>query len=358
MGIPKKDTILAEWYVAMRRHGLFLLIIGSYCVVVRLVGSYYGVADAIVLNLYSADLIDNLKWFCLVFLLGHTFYVMVIVRPRRLVLFLWNDWRYKVLQPRRCCNAALVLIALPLFMSAFSSLKSVIPVLNPYLWDSTFNDVDYFLHLGHLPWHFFIPCLQQPLISFVINFNYNIWVFILPAVLLWQTFSLQNERLRMQFMLSYLLVWIILGSLVATFFASVGPCYYGNVVAGSNPYLGLMHYLMESQKQYPMWALEMQDVLWQGYQTGEVTRGSGVSAMPSLHVATSLLMALLGMKSNRIMGILLSVFCGVVFLGSVYLGWHYAIDGYVALLGTVLIWKGVGWGLGRWWAENAGAESM
>ena len=32
-----------------------------------------------------------------------------------------------------------------------------------------------------------------------------------------------------------------------------------------------------------------------------------------------------------------AVFWGL--LGSIYLGWHYAIDGYVSIIAVVLIWK-------------------
>lgn len=29
----------------------------------------------------------------------------------------------------------------------------------------------------------------------------------------------------------------------------------------------------------------------------------------------------------------------MILFGSVYLGWHYAVDGYVAIIGVLLIWR-------------------
>ena len=42
---------------------------------------------------------------------------------------------------------------------------------------------------------------------------------------------------------------------------------------------------------------------------------------------------------------LLTGFCILIMIGSVHLGWHYAIDGYVSVLAVIAIWKAVGWAL-------------
>ena len=50
------------------------------------------------------------------------------------------------------------------------------------------------------------------------------------------------------------------------------------------------------------------------------------------------LFALAAWRLNRIAGILASIFAGVIFIGSVHLGWHYAVDGYVGFALALAVW--------------------
>jgi hypothetical protein len=45
---------------------------------------------------------------------------------------------------------------------------------------------------------------------------------------------------------------------------------------------------------------------------------------------------------NRAVGLILALFAAIIQLGSVHLGWHYAVDGYLSALFTFLIWKWMG----------------
>ena len=40
---------------------------------------------------------------------------------------------------------------------------------------------------------------------------------------------------------------------------------------------------------------------------------------------------------------LLTAFAVVIQVGSVHLGWHYAVDGYIGARLTLAVWLGVGW---------------
>jgi membrane-associated phospholipid phosphatase len=87
---------------------------------------------------------------------------------------------------------------------------------------------------------------------------------------------------------------------------------------------------------FPLWAVDTPILLCQGYQ-GEAFN-LGTSAMPSMHNGAALLFALIGWCHNRKLGIALFTFTAVVFVGSVHLGWHYAIDGYAGFAIALAAW--------------------
>ena len=88
-------------------------------------------------------------------------------------------------------------------------------------------------------------------------------------------------------------------------------------------------------------------MLWEAYNNKEIGQVKGISAMPSMHVSIAFLFALVGWRIHRISGIIFSVFAFLIMVGCVHLGWHYAIDGYVAIACIWLIWWAVGCLLNR-----------
>jgi hypothetical protein len=239
------------------------------------------------------------------------------------------------------------LVALPcillftLFSSAFTSIKSAIGHLHPYRLDPLFAHWDSLIHGGHA-WELIHPLVGFPIVTFAINFSYNFWLFVMSISFAAATVMLGNRRLREQYLLTFLGCWILIGSLAAIGLSSVGPCFYG-LLYPDDPYAPLMSYLRSVDEVYPIWALPTQDMLWERHIASSTGLGSGISAMPSVHVAITTLNALFLSKLSRKAGLLGWAYLAVILLGSVHLGWHYAIDGYASIIGVLVIWRVAGW---------------
>jgi hypothetical protein len=147
-----------------------------------------------------------------------------------------------------------------------------------------------------------------------------------------------RSALRRQFLTASLLVWFVIGTVFAFLFSSAGPAYYARVVSGPDPYAPLFDVLAAVNHARPLLASGGQHALWHAYVTGSNEFGFGISAMPSVHVATAVLLACLGFALSRWAGLILGIGALLTFLSSVALGWHYAVDGYVAALLAVGLW--------------------
>jgi membrane-associated phospholipid phosphatase len=66
--------------------------------------------------------------------------------------------------------------------------------------------------------------------------------------------------------------------------------------------------------------------------------GGGISAMPSVHNALAALFALAAFQLNRAAGWIAASYAALIWIGSIHLGWHYALDGVVAFALTYGIW--------------------
>lgn len=340
-------TLLVRIRDVLRAHLWFLLMIAAYAAALLAISSSRGFGANLSPALYATSAAVATPTFAVAFLLWRTAYIMIAVRPQRLTRHLIDDLRSTALAPERLLAALPIFLVLPVFMSMFSSFKVLIPTIQPFAWDATFAEWDRVLHFGRHPWEWLQPILGHPYVTAAVNFFYNLWFFVMYGVWMWQAFSTRDPALRMRYFLSFVLLWAILGTGLATLFSSAGPCYFGRVTGLADPYAGLMAYLNEASAHAPVWSLAVQESLWTDHLAGALGLGSGISAMPSLHVATAVLFALLGWQTSRRLGIGFTAFAVIIMVGSVHLGWHYAVDGYVSAVATVLIWKAVGWFLAR-----------
>jgi len=358
--------------------------IREHSVLIALVGLHLGVAAAMPAMLGRAlifrfSLVDGYiflgiigLWVILIAAVADVVLAALRARTPHPLGFAWRRIADHHLRAARLAGGLVVLILLPPFAVSFGFLEALIPVLHKFTWDPTFAAWDRWLHFGRAPWEWLQPVLGHPLATSILSAAYASWFFALYGVMFWQAFSERDPVLRMQYFLSSILVWAIVGNFGGTLLSSAGPIYYGRVTGLPDPYLPLVNYLHAASLEWPNFTLSLQERLWQVYlENGRdgVINGN-VTAMPSLHVAVAFNLFLVGRATHRILGLVLGLFALVILIATVHLGWHYAIDGYAGILGTLVIWWACGkllrWPpLGRWlWGsrfielarESAGRE--
>lgn len=323
---------------SLSAHGIYLLIVAVYyagfLVLLRLYPDFIP-TDFIIASIGFAALSVVFIFLC-VFIMRF-YHIATEVKPERPIPALMKDMKQYLTSKRRMANGLPMVIIMMVFMYAFANIKAAIPILNPLAWDPYFAQLDATLHFGTQPWVWLQPLLGYAPVTFLINLNYNLWFLVTWIMWVHFAFADRPSELRTRFFLSFFAMWILIGGVLAVWFSSAGPCFYGRLGLTPDPYAGLMAYLRGVNEVFPVWALPVQDELWRGYIDNSVIV-RGISAMPSMHNGSALLFALAGYKVSRTAGHLLSAHAFLIFIGSVHLGWHYAVDSYFAWALTLVIW--------------------
>ena len=187
---PWWKSLFRDFVKTLRSHSVFIFIVLFYFCALLATALVLKVIHKNSFFLYSETIpLLSLSFFT-AFFVGHAIYVMVFVRPEKLITYTFPDLWFNYLKRERLLNGLPILLFMPLFMSAFTSFKTLIPVINPFSWDSAFSKFDALILGGHQPWQLCQLILGHHLLISGINFIYNLWLFVMFAVLYWQTFSI------------------------------------------------------------------------------------------------------------------------------------------------------------------------
>lgn len=235
----------------------------------------------------------------------------------------WRDWQ-------RWMELLRSLLAIKLCLLIYTHLKQAIPLLNPVLYDDQFWALDRWIHLGLSPTQLTLDTLSSPFMSRSIDTLYVLWYAIKAPFLVYFLFFATRDR-RRHFLTCYVLLWMIGGGF-AIWLPSLGPIY-------TNPELF-------TQVDMPL-ANVIQGKLWTHYEqllaNPEQYRFAiydGVAAFPSLHVGIVVLFTVAIFQFRPLFWAMVS-YSVIIQIGSVLLGWHYAVDGYFLAVLAVLIFMGV-----------------
>jgi hypothetical protein len=232
----------------------------------------------------------------------------------------WKDWR-------RWVELVRVLFALKICLMLYSHLKQAIPIIRGVdtLYDGALWNIDRALHFGGSPAHACAEVFQAPWLSRPIDALYVLWYTVKVPFLVYFVFLADRVR-SWRFLSAYFCLWIV-GVFLAILWPSVGPIY-------DTPAL--------FEGIDAPFAQQLQTGLWERYQAfiadpGHFGLYDGVAAFPSLHVGFAALFTA-SVRRIRVLFWPMVVFTALILLGSVALGWHYAVDGYASIVIAVVLW--------------------
>ncbi len=260
-----------------------------------------------------------------------------------------NDWpaRRSILARRlepvavgRLLSGFLALAAFIVFMGSFTTFKTLMPeLMGGFTHDAIQADIDRALHFGHEPGNVLFRLLDAPYVREAIEWNYSVlWSLIGFIPVYFIATSARGDRLRLRYLLTTVATWAAIGSVLACLFLSAGPAFYGAVTGDAVRFAPLNAFLGQSASSP---AAAFQAYLWKSYSTGTASLGTGISAFPSMHVGLAMMQALFLREISRPAGLVGFGYVALVIASSVYLGWHYAIDGYVSVLVALGIHAGI-----------------
>lgn len=211
-------------------------------------------------------------------------------------------------------------------MGALTWLKEMLPAVAPYWADHWLASLDRFI-FGVDAWRL-VPGWVIPPLDIV----YGTWILVHTITLI-SILCLRPSRLKAHAMLAYFLTVGLLGVCGQYLLSSAGPVFYDRIFGG-NAFAGLASRI----ESHAMVTKMAEDFLWTSYsgQTGQI--GNGISAMPSIHVATSTWIAISVSSLWPRLRVPVWFYWSAIFVGSFALGWHYSLDAAVGALGAAACW--------------------
>jgi len=221
------------------------------------------------------------------------------------------------------------MVSVEIIITIYTTLKQAIPLINNSIYDIQLIAIEKWIHLGFNPAWELANSNPSHLWTKTLDINYYLWFLVKPLFFAY-FLTHRNQCKRDHFISTYLGVLIIF-VLIGIAIPSHGPCYV-------DPEFFPVENMKISQ--------HVQDKLLEAYynlekitlvNNGSMTYGMGIMALPSLHVAVCILYIYFFWSEGLLWRWGTIIFTLMIFLGSLYSGWHYAIDGYVGGLIVLLV---------------------
>ena len=218
-------------------------------------------------------------------------------------------------------------------MLFFMWIKPELTAVSPFWADRAFADIDHFIFRTD-PWRLF---RGLDLTAHASAYSF-FWAVAIMATVVW-LLAQKPSQARSASLLAYFAIWSVFGTIGQLLLSSAGPLFYQRV--------GLGVRFAELTASVPPVTHIVSEYLWKMHTDGLLGVGAGISAMPSLHIATVAWIYLVFRALRSRFAPLAALFAIYMWAMSVALGWHYAIDGIVGAAGAIgCCWASAKW-LGR-----------
>lgn len=219
----------------------------------------------------------------------------------------------------RAMAVAMALLLGSLAAGAFSAMKAALPLAVPFYLDGPLTRLERTI-FGTDPWR-----ISHALLGWATPLIDRFYLSWLPVMLIAFNLVLLSRPAprKTRSLIAYVLMWPAVGTLGSYLFSSAGPIFTDRE-------------LLRSLRGADGTLLAYQH-LWSAYAHRYETLGGGISAMPSMHIAMACWLALT-LRQTRFQWAGWT-YLALIWVGSIHLGWHYALDGVGGIIGALAVWK-------------------
>lgn len=233
----------------------------------------------------------------------------------------WHLFVDRYLRPRSVFGDLRALLLCVVLFVLFIQLKHLIPFIHSKTYDHLFQNSERAIFSGKLfsdVVRDYIGVKHAPLLSegYFLFYPY-------VAILIYIFILQRNTRLREEFLLGFVLCWLV-GIVLVYMIPTLGPCFTESRFLNELPQTGVQEMQMKLIKQ----------------RESVFRTGRGVyliSGFPSLHVAITVYGTMLLWKLSRILSVISFFIVLLTIVTTLYFGWHYLVDDIAGALIAVAV---------------------
>ena len=194
--------------------------------------------------------------------------------------------------------------------------KSMMPLIVDFWADKPLANLDLAI-FGRDPWPLFRTDWLLPVYGYV----YLLWF---PVTFVTLGFVAFSRRDHMPAVVAFLATLVIGGTIGQYLLPSAGPIFYERMGLGPRfaELVATNHFSFN----------RVSDYLWLHYQARDAAIGTGISAMPSVHVALATWTVCAAFRLWRPLAIPAVIYALGIWAASIASGWHYSTDGLAGAL--------------------------